>query len=85
MVRPYVGLPIQWLVTLEVVSPSDSEYVHLMLLDEGKYPWVYCNARIADYPQIKTAHQGSILWIAGTIIGGDENGMRIDLEGIAFV
>jgi hypothetical protein len=56
-----------------------------MLLDEGKYPWVYCKARIADYPQIKTAHRGSILWIAGTLIGGDENGMRIDLEGLAFV
>lgn len=85
VVQPYIGLRIQWLVTIQVVNYSDQENVHLMLLNEGKYPWVYCEAKIMDYPEIKAAQEGAKLWVAGILLGGDDNGIRIDLEGQAFV
>jgi hypothetical protein len=72
----YLGIPVKWHVTLHSVTPLPNGLAHLMLLDRGSYPWVYCDVSLASYPQVKIAKTGDSLTVSGTIA---------DVEGNAVI
>jgi hypothetical protein len=64
----YTGLKVQWLTTLEFIQDLGDGKVDISLTDPRGHPWIYCNdIDISLYPQLKIAHAGTRIWVAGTI------------------
>src|SRR5207237_9214935 len=63
----YLGLNVKWKVTFHSARKVSDTVTFLMLLDRGSYPWIYCDVFISDYPAIKTAQQGSKLFVTAAI------------------
>jgi len=69
----FLGICVQWRTTLQNIRNIDDNHLHLMLLDRGSYPWVSCQIKSDDYPDLKLCHKGTTIWIAGEITGFENN------------
>lgn len=63
----YTGIKVRWNTSLSSAKLQDDGTLHLMLLDRGNYPWIYCNVSRAEYPELMITRKGTTIWIAGTI------------------
>jgi hypothetical protein len=63
----YVGIQITWTVKLKFCHEGVSG-VHLMLLPEkSERPWIYCDCKLEDYPELKSCKSGQPIIIEGEI------------------
>lgn len=74
--RYYFGQRFRWPVTLKSARTSDRA-VHVMFLDRGNYPWVFCEFPITEYRFLQTAKEGTEFYITGTILKADSGKIEL--------
>ena len=66
--KTYRGMPVRWEVTYEAAIVTGLISLRLMLTERStSYPWVWCNVRKGQYPQLRGLPQHTPLWISGRI------------------
>ena len=73
----YIGLRVEWETTLESAHSTSGNKVHLMLLDRGSYPWIYCDGDLSKHSEMKIANKGHKLWVQGQIAAIKGNGITL--------
>lgn len=63
----YVGLKVEWQLTLWALHTVDANTVRLMMFCSKRYPWVYCTVNVLEHPEVKIAKEGAGVWVAGEI------------------
>jgi len=81
----YNGLRVEWKTKFLIANLSKNGNVHLMLLDRGNYPWICCDVKINDYPELKVVKEGAVIWISGEIIEVDGNKITVKPSSLRFV
>ncbi|MGI4789187.1 MAG: hypothetical protein ACRYFS_10100 [Janthinobacterium lividum] len=65
--KAYIGAQVGWHMTFESAITVSPISLRLMLVDEERFPWVWCNIHKRKYPQINGLVQHSPLWVSGQI------------------
>lgn len=65
--KSYIGLGVRWQVTFESAITLSPISVRLMLVDEQKYPWIWCDVHKRQYPQLNGMVPHTPLWVTGQI------------------
>jgi hypothetical protein len=76
----YLGLKVQWLTTLKdmhIIQREKITVAHLMLLDQGRYPWVSCDVELSRYPELNILKEGHRVWVKGEINKIDGNVIKL--------
>jgi hypothetical protein len=81
----YKGIKVEWKTKFQEAHLRNDGTTHLMLLDRGSYPWVYCDVRVSDYPELKVIKEGTIIWVSGEIIKVVGNTITVKPTKLRFI
>jgi len=63
----YQGIKVKWKLTLEDAHYVSKRKLHLMMLDQGRYPWIYCDVDPKQYPILKVIRNDQLFTVEGEI------------------
>jgi hypothetical protein len=65
--KNYKGINVSWRLNLENAHETSSGLTRLMLLNNGIYPWVFCDIELDKYPQFKIINKNELFTVKGEI------------------
>jgi hypothetical protein len=63
----YKGIKVSWKLNLQHTHTISGVKLHLMMLNNGKYPWVYCDVDPNEYPILRVIKKNQLFTVQGEI------------------